>query len=251
MGIALEQQNAQLAPFLMLSRFIDQFDVILLDMARTFMFNIDRFFGEEDFAATYRQIGGETLSDDDVRQIIRSLFSAISRDYQDPRFMSRFPPVRQYLQALSSAQSLPSHELDLLEWVFALHEVGEIPPSHAQALRKLRQTHRLGVVSDIWSRKDLFLQEFERAGVLELFDAIVFSSDHGCIKPSFQLFRQALSAFTAEHEHIVFVGDNWQRDIVGAKSEMLSAIWINPDNQTIRNDRYKPDLIVHSLLDIL
>jgi hypothetical protein len=31
-------------------RFIDRFDVILLDMARTFMFNVDRFSEEEDFA---------------------------------------------------------------------------------------------------------------------------------------------------------------------------------------------------------
>ena len=28
----------------------------------------------------------------------------------------------------------------------------------------------LGVVSDIWSRSDLFLQEFDRVGVRELFD---------------------------------------------------------------------------------
>lgn len=233
------------------SHFIDQFSVILLDMARTFMFNVDRFFGEEDFAATYQQIGGETLSDNKVRQIIRNLHSAISTDYQDPRLMNCFPSVRQHLQALPSFQSLPSQELDLLEQVFALHEVGEIPPSHAQALHKLRQTHRLGVVSDIWSKKDLFLQEFERAGVLELFDTIIFSSDHGYVKPSFQLFRQALDAFPVERGQIVFVGDSWQRDIIGAKSEKLSAIWINSDNQPIRNGVHKPDLIVRSLLDIL
>jgi hypothetical protein len=105
------------------SRFIDQFDVILLDIARTFMFNVDRFSGDEDFALTYRQIGGEKLSENKVRQIIRNLFSTIETDYQDPRFMNSFPSVRHYLKMLPSSQSLPSNELDLLERVFALHEV--------------------------------------------------------------------------------------------------------------------------------
>lgn len=233
------------------ARFIDQFDVVLLDMAHTFMFNVDRFGRDEDFAATYRQIGGKTFSDDKVRKIIRNLHTAIATDYQNPRFMNHFPSVRFYLKTLLLPQSSPNQELDLLEQVFAFHEVGEIPSSHAQALHELRQTHRLGVVSDVWSRKNLFLQEFERAGVLQLFDVIIFSSDYGWVKPSGQLFRQALAAFPVERIQIVFVGDNWRRDIVGAKSEKLSAIWLNPENQTIQNSVFQPDLTVRSLLDIL
>ena len=42
-------------------RFIDKFEVILLDMVRTFMFDADRFSVADDFAATYRRIGGHTL----------------------------------------------------------------------------------------------------------------------------------------------------------------------------------------------
>jgi hypothetical protein len=76
------------------SRFIDQFDVVLLDMARTFMFNVDRFSDDEDFAAIYRQIGGRALSTSTVRHIIRDWFAAIASDYQNPLFFDRFPSVR-------------------------------------------------------------------------------------------------------------------------------------------------------------
>ena len=39
-------------------RVLDRFKVILLDMNGTFMFGQDRFGPEEDFAATYRRLGG-------------------------------------------------------------------------------------------------------------------------------------------------------------------------------------------------
>ncbi|MGE0682864.1 MAG: HAD family hydrolase [Candidatus Binatia bacterium] len=233
------------------SRFIDQFDVILLDMARTFMFNVDRFSAEEDFTATYRQIGGTTLSDDMVQQIITDLVSTIEPDYQDPRSVEYFSDVSSYLKVLPSSRSLPRHELDLLEQVFALHEVGEIPAPYADALQQLRHTHRLGVVSDIWSKKDLFLQEFERVNVGSLFDVIVFSSDHGCVKPSSRLFRKALAAFTVDRSRVVFVGDSWMRDIVGAKMEKLATIWINATGAAAPKSRFQPDLVVQALQVLL
>ena len=43
--------------------FVDQFHVILLDMAKTFMFGVDRFSEDEDSAATYWKVGGKRLGD--------------------------------------------------------------------------------------------------------------------------------------------------------------------------------------------
>ena len=139
----------------------------------------------------------------------------------------------------------------MLEHVFALHEIGVIPASHAAALRWLRETHKLGVVSDIWSRSDLYLQEFERAGVRELFDVLVFSSDHGCIKPSPYLFTEAIKAVAGDRAKIVFVGDSLKRDITGAKAVGLSAVWLNTGNDTVEGNTPPPDLVIQDLRDLL
>src|SRR5256885_17258089 len=45
------------------------------------------------------------------------------------------------------------------------------------ALRSLARSHPLGLVANILSRKDLWLEEFRRAGVLDRFVVTVFSSD--------------------------------------------------------------------------
>ncbi len=83
-------------------RFIDRFEVILLDMVRTFMFDADRFSVADDFAATYRRIGGHTLSDGEGRQSISSVFDTMLGGFSDSP-LSRSVSIRSQLPGDSPA----------------------------------------------------------------------------------------------------------------------------------------------------
>lgn len=141
--------------------------------------------------------------------------------------------------------------MDLLEQVFAYHEIGTIPESHVLALQRLRRTHQLGVVSNIWSKSDLYLKEFERVGISNLFETIVFSSDHGCIKPSPFLFAKAIGAFDASGAKTVFVGDSLKRDVAGAKAAGLEAIWIDSSDEQAVATVASLDLVITDLCDLV
>jgi len=232
-------------------RFIDKFDVLLLDMGRTFMFDVDRFSDADDFAATYRRIGGSTLSDGEVGRIISTVFDTMLADSRNPNYYDRFPSVLSYLKALPVSQDLPQSEIRLLEYVFALHEIGTVPDTHVEALRRLHETHRLGVVSNIWSKSDLYVKEFKGTGIHELFEVLFFSSDHGRIKPSPSLFLQAIAAFAVDQAKIVFVGDSLKQDIAGAKAVGLSAVWIGADVNNVDIGGTRPDLVVQDLRELL
>ena len=232
-------------------RFIDKFEAILLDMGRTFMFDVDRFSDLEDFGATYRQIGGSALSDGEVRRIISGLFEKMLADSRNPAYCDRFPSVVAYLQGMPDSRDLPKNEIALLEQVFAMHEIGTVPDTHAKALHRLRETHRLGVVSDIWSKGDLYFQELARAGIRDLFNVIVFSSDHGHLKPSAYLFAKAIEAFIVDRSRIVFVGDSMRRDIAGAKGAGLSAVWIGRGREGLDDSHPLPDWVIKDLRDLL
>jgi FMN phosphatase YigB (HAD superfamily) len=232
-------------------RFIDQFQIILLDMGRTFMFDVDRFFDADAFATTYRRIGGRTLADEDVRRIISSLFNKMLADSRDPARYDCFPSVLACLQGLFYCTKLEKSEIALLEQVFALHEIGTIPDSHAKVLHRLRESHRLGVVSDIWARKTLYLRELARAGIRDLFEIVVFSSEHGHLKPSPYPFAKAIEAFDAARSTIVFVGDSLRRDIAGAKGTGLSTIWIDTGDEQADTSFSSPDLVIRDLRDLL
>jgi phosphoglycolate phosphatase-like HAD superfamily hydrolase len=236
---------------LMPSRFIDRFEVILLDMVRTFMFAADRFSAADDFAATYRRIGGRALSADQVRRIISLLFATMLADSRALLGCTQFAPVCSYLAALPPSRDLPKSELELLEQVFALHEIGVIPDTHREVLHRLRQTHRLGVVSDIWSKSDRYLQEFERAGVRQLFEVMVFSSDHGCLKPSPYLFSKAIATVAVARAKIVFVGDSLRRDIGGAQAVGLSTVWLSANRASVGEHMPCPDLVIEDLRQLL
>jgi len=240
-------------------RRIDRFDVILLDMGRTFMFNVDRFSDSEDYGATYHRIGGSGLSHGEAHRIISAVFDKMLSYYRNPDYYNQFPSVLSCLKAITESKRLPEREIRLLEQVFEMHEVGTVPDTHAKALRQLHKTHQLGVVSDIWSKSDLHLQEFERAGIRDLFDVIIFSSDHAYIKPSPHLFAKAIEAFEVDRSKIVFVGDSLKRDIAGAKSVGLSAVWIDRSKPPVHNtgiDKVNgsvpnPDLVIEDLRDLL
>ncbi len=233
------------------ARFIDQFDVVLLDVSHTFMFDVDRFSDTEDYGTTYRQIGGNLLSNGEIHRTIAALFDSMLADYEDPNCYDSFAPVFSYLKVLPESKNLPVDEIRLLAQVFAMHEVGTIPATHAEALHRLHETHRLGVVSNIWTSRDLYLGEFERVGIRNLFNVIIFSSDHGCVKPSPYLFAKAVEAFDVDRSKIVFVGDSLKRDIAGAKAASLSSVWINTGINRIDQNTPVPELIIKDLQDLI
>jgi len=107
------------------------------------------------------------------------------------------------------------------------------------------------LVANILSRKDLWLEEFRRAGVLDRFVVTVFSSDTSSIKPSRKLFDQAVSALPVPRSEIVFVGDNLRCDIGGAAGAGLATVWLDPAGAGRRDGDPQPDFVVRDLLELV
>ena len=52
---------------------VDDSAAVLLDLNGTFAFDCDRLSADEDFPATYKQVGGSILEDDEVQGLILAL----------------------------------------------------------------------------------------------------------------------------------------------------------------------------------
>jgi phosphoglycolate phosphatase-like HAD superfamily hydrolase len=235
----------------MTKRFVDRFEVILLDMGRTFMFDSDRFELSDSPGRTYRQFGGRRFDDVEVHRILSTLVEEMVVNEREPAHYENHPSLLYYLKKSPQTCSLPPSELALLEKVFTEHEIGTIPASHIEHLRQLRRTHPLGIVSDIWSGSERFLLEFERLGIRDLFDVIVFSSDVGAMKPSAKMFAKAMEAFDVDASKAVYIGDRLIKDVAGAKNFGMSAIWIRQEDACQEDMVVEPDLIVNDLSDVL
>ena len=95
---------------------------------------------------------------------------------------------------------------------------GRAPDEYADVLRFLARGHRLALVSDIWSKKRLYVEELERVGVMDVFDVTIFSSDGSDIKPSRNLFDRAIHLLQVDRAEAVMIGDSLRRDVGGASA---------------------------------
>ena len=207
----------------MFTRSLKDYAVILLDMNNTFMFGGDRFSTSENYYATYREFGGHTLDRFQLDHAINACYCGMARAYENPSRIDNFLSVREGLQTYANIAEPDLHDLEL---VFAHHECGTVAAPFAEWLIQASQTHRLGLVSNIWAKKPLWLKEFDRAGIGEIWATKVFSSDSRSIKPSKRLFNEALSHFDVPLSKIVFVGDNMQADVIPANAIGLDTVHI-------------------------
>src|SRR5438034_9155233 len=109
-------------------------------MNGTLMFGGDRFGAEQDYAATYRSLGGSRLAPELVQAAIPACYEIMERIYNDPARCDSFPRVLDTLRTLPQAKGLDERELKLLEDVIARQERGQVPDHYAIALRSLARS---------------------------------------------------------------------------------------------------------------
>lgn len=94
-------------------------------------------------------------------------------------------------------------------------------PDAVGCLRALRAAGiRVGLLSNGNTYPD-------RAGLGELFDAVIFAHDVGAPKPDARMYEAAARALPSEH--YVMVGDDPVDDVVGAQQCGWQAVWLNRD----------------------
>jgi HAD superfamily hydrolase (TIGR01549 family) len=90
-----------------------------------------------------------------------------------------------------------------------------------------RRGFRLALVSNMMLPGELLVAKLQGASILSYFDNITISSEVGFIKPHPEIFRRALAESKLRSDQVVFVGDTYQQDIVGAKRVGLKTVWLN------------------------
>jgi putative hydrolase of the HAD superfamily len=74
--------------------------------------------------------------------------------------------------------------------------------------------------------------ELHKVGLLDYFDSIIVSGDHGYRKPDKRLFWFALEGLGVAAGHTMFVGNDMHRDIYGAREVGMTTVMFNSDQGT-------------------
>ncbi len=115
-----------------------------------------------------------------------------------------------------------------------------------EAVRRLAEHYRLGVISDAGLSIGNTLRYFlKRDGLLDYFTCTTFSDEVGVSKPHARIFEYTLARLDAQPHEAVHLGDLTHSDIAGAKAIGMYAVRMaaHYDDQ---NRAVEPDAIVKS-----
>ena len=132
----------------------------------------------------------------------------------------------------------------------------ELIPGMAEALRALKaRGHRLALVAD--SRPNTPPNVLRQHGLLDLFETLAISEVVGVEKPDARMFRAALDTLDVapeDYERAAMVGNNLERDIVGANRLGLISVfyhWNDRRRSAPLNEEETPDHTVAAAADLL
>ena len=121
----------------------------------------------------------------------------------------------------------------------------QISQSLHDLLRTLTTKHKLGLVTNFAysTGAHKVLDQFD---LKTFFKAIVISGEVGWKKPSQHIFEVALFQLSVEPEEVIFVGDDYEADILGPKKLGMKTIFLSREP----NDNEKADAIIESLVEL-
>lgn len=90
-------------------------------------------------------------------------------------------------------------------------------------LQRLHRHHKLAVVSNFYGNVDRLLIE---AGIAPLLTAIIDSARVGVSKPDRAIFALALEQLGCRADEAMYVGDSFDKDVVGAHAAGLHTAWL-------------------------
>ncbi|HJY65024.1 MAG TPA: HAD-IA family hydrolase [Ignavibacteria bacterium] len=218
-------------------------------MGKTFMFGGDRFGASQNYEETYRSFGGCRLPSDDIHELINHIYSTLLIVSREPDYFDNFPTVREFMDIDNRFIMYDSYEKDLLEQVFAYHECGSVPDECKDVLLKLSMSHRLGLISNVWCNSLYFTNKLKSENIHDIFEHVIFSSDHGTVKPSPKLFNMATGCFGVHPSDILFIGDNYKRDVIGSMNAGMKSVWVNKNDEMYNG--IKPDFEIKHIRELV
>lgn len=137
-----------------------------------------------------------------------------------------YAPRKDLFTGMVARFELPSHLADTLlnDYHAGFPDACLLFPDAAQTLATIRASGlRMGLITNGSVRMQS--RKLDCLALTSVFDAILISDAEGIAKPDRQIFHRALTRLGTSAARAVFVGDNAEVDIAGARAAGMRAIW--------------------------
>ena len=171
--------------------------------------------------------------------------------HETGRALRDSPPMRSYRSVLrmSLAAALAEHGLacDREDVALLMGRVSRIPafPEVPAVLKRLRESYRLGVISN--TDDDIISGSLETLGAP--IDHVITAQQAGAYKPNLRLFHYAHQKMGVTPDQVVHVAASQALDMQVCAAMGIRAIWVNRRGEQ-PDPRWRPRLIVADLTQL-
>lgn len=121
-------------------------------------------------------------------------------------------------------------------------------PEAPSVLDDVSRKHRVSLLSN--GPSDLQREKMRALGLEGRFEHVVISGEVGYSKPSREIFETLLSRVGAQADQVMYVGDNYMKDVIGATEAGLRAVWVNRDGREMPGHPLKPEHVIRDLSEL-
>ena len=109
--------------------------------------------------------------------------------------------------------------------------------------------YQLGIITNGVTEQQQ--RKLDRLGLSPYFQHLVTSADFGAVKPDPSIFQHAVSLFDVSPASVVYVGDRFRTDALGAVAAGLAGVWLDRASSATPAEKAEADSagvhIIHSL----
>jgi len=141
---------------------------------------------------------------------------------------------RRRIRAIFEDASIPDEEADaIFETYLQAYEATWALFADAIPCLDALNGMRLGMISN--GNSDQQRRKLKATKIDQRFETVVISSEVGIAKPDAGIFHEACRQMNVNPSDCIMVGDNWDRDVLGARLAGLRAIWLCRDREMLGN----------------
>ena len=195
------------------------------------------------FPGMFRACLYEGRSDDFINEAVAYMMTRVKRNsmtHEDAfrELLERYPSDKPYVRS------------DCIDYYYA-HMRNYVAPTAETAaiVRKLRERGlKTAIVTNVIPELlEHQKKKVQALGIADLFDVIVYSAELGIHKPDRRIFDHAAQLLGVSNGECLFVGDDPDSDVVGARAAGMEAVWLDRWQD---DDRFDDDPQVHRVSDV-
>ena len=131
-----------------------------------------------------------------------------------------------------------------------MHDSTVCPPERTQVVEALKVRYPLGLLSNFDSA-ETGMKILATHGLRPYFSPIHISEALGYRKPRREAFQHTAETMGVAPQDVLFIGDTFALDVVGAKGVGMDAVWFDRQKTPPDLDQARPDYTITRLSDLL